>query len=94
MPGGLYIGGPGPALGYHGRPDLTERSFLPDPFRGDSGARLCRTGDKARYLPDGNLEFLGRADNQIKLRGFRIELGEVEAVLNAHPVRTKCFSAS
>lgn len=83
--GELCIGGEGLAHGYLNRPDLTAEKFIPDPFSHTSGARLYRTGDGARVLPDGNLEFLGRLDHQVKLRGFRIELGEIESVLNEHP---------
>jgi amino acid adenylation domain-containing protein len=83
--GELYIAGVGLARGYLGRPDLTAERFIPDPTSGARGARLYRTGDRARQRPDGALEYLGRTDHQIKLRGFRIELGEIEAVLGAHP---------
>ncbi len=83
--GELYIGGTGLARGYLNRPDLTAERFLPHPFSTEPGARLYRTGDLAKYLPDGNIEFLGRIDQQIKLRGYRIELGEIEAVLGQHP---------
>ncbi|MCP3062578.1 non-ribosomal peptide synthase/polyketide synthase [Myxococcus sp. K38C18041901] len=83
--GEVYVGGANVAHGYHGRPDLTADRFLPHFMRGTSGARLYRTGDKARWLADGNLEFLGRLDSQVKLRGFRIELGEVEVALRALP---------
>ena len=84
VPGELYIGGAGVAGGYLGRPELTAERFLPDPFSRQPGARLYRTGDRACYLADGNLEFLGRIDRQVKLRGFRIELEEIEAHLRQH----------
>lgn len=79
--GELHIGGPGVARGYWNRPDLTASSFIPDPFAGEAGARMYRTGDAARFLPNGEIEFLGRRDDQVKVRGFRIELTEVEAAL-------------
>ncbi|HEU5227952.1 MAG TPA: amino acid adenylation domain-containing protein, partial [Ktedonobacteraceae bacterium] len=85
VPGELFIGGQSLSQGYLYRPDLTAASFLPDPFGTQPGARLYRTGDIVRYLPDGNLEFLGRRDHQVKIRGFRIELGEIETLLMAHP---------
>ena len=82
--GELYIGGPGVAQGYLNRPQLTEEKFIANPFSDKPGARLYRTGDLARYRADGNIEFLGRIDNQVKLRGFRVELDEIEAVMKQH----------
>jgi amino acid adenylation domain-containing protein len=83
--GELYIGGICLAEGYLNRPELTSRRFVANPFSSDPEARLYRTGDLCRYLPDGNIQYLGRVDNQVKLRGYRIELGEVESVLARHP---------
>ncbi|KAF9981153.1 hypothetical protein BGZ65_004258, partial [Modicella reniformis] len=87
--GELYIGGVGIARGYLNRPELTAKAFVPDPFSGDQDARMYKTGDLARYLPDGNIVFLGRNDHQIKIRGFRIELGEIEARLVDHTLVDK-----
>jgi amino acid adenylation domain-containing protein len=83
--GELYIGGVAVGRGYFDRPDLTADRFIPNPFDPEPNARLYKTGDLARYLPTGDIEFLGRLDHQVKVRGFRIELGEIEAVLADHP---------
>ncbi|HEY0378532.1 MAG TPA: condensation domain-containing protein, partial [Pyrinomonadaceae bacterium] len=83
--GEIYIGGEGLARGYLNRPELTAERFIPHPFSRDEGARLYRTGDLGRYKAGGEIEYLGRADRQVKLRGYRIELGEVEAALRRHP---------
>jgi amino acid adenylation domain-containing protein len=85
MPGEIYIGGVGLARGYLNRSDLTCERFIPNLFSTEAGARLYKSGDLARYLPNGNIEFLGRIDDQVKIRGFRIEPGEIESVLGRHP---------
>jgi amino acid adenylation domain-containing protein len=89
IPGELYIGGAGLARGYLNRPELTQEKFIPNPFDNskvkNQKSKLYKTGDLCRYLPDGNIEYLGRIDNQVKIRGFRIELGEIEAVLTQYP---------
>lgn len=90
VPGELYLGGDGLSLGYWKRPQLNERHFIKHPFRADADARLYRSGDRARFLPDGNIEFLGRYDGQIKVRGFRVELSEIEHVLNQCPSIERC----
>jgi amino acid adenylation domain-containing protein/thioester reductase-like protein len=83
--GELYIGGDGLARGYLNRPEMTDDRFVPDPFSHKPGSRLYKTGDFARYLPDGSLQFIGRIDHQVKIRGFRIELGDIEAAMSQHP---------
>ena len=85
IPGELHIGGTDLARGYLNRPELTAEKFIPNPFSDQPDARLYKTGDLACYLPDGNIEYLGRIDHQVKIRGFRIELGEIQAVLAQHP---------
>jgi amino acid adenylation domain-containing protein len=88
IPGELYVGGDGLALGYLNQPQLTAERFIENPFQ--PGERLYKTGDRVRYLVDGNLEFLGRLDQQVKVRGFRVELGEIEAALLEHPAIGQC----
>ena len=84
IPGDLYISGTGMARAYLGRPDLTAERFIPNPYSEQTGVRMYRSGDQGRYLANGNIEFLGRKDHQVKVRGYRIELGEIEAVLESH----------
>jgi acyl-CoA synthetase (AMP-forming)/AMP-acid ligase II len=91
--GELFIGGECVVRGYAGRPALTASRFLPDPFSERIGARMYRTGDLGRWLPDGNLEFLGRVDDQVKLNGYRVEPGEVENVLATHPAVARSVAA-
>ncbi len=88
--GELYVGGENLARGYHARPELTANRFIADPFPARAGVRLYRTGDLARYCADGNIEFLGRLDQQVKIRGCRVELGEVEFALSRHPDVREC----
>ncbi|MGN9810001.1 non-ribosomal peptide synthetase [Micromonospora sp. BQ11] len=92
-PGDLYIGGRCLATGYHADPRLTAAKFVPDPYGREPGGRLYRTGDRARFWPDGTIEFLGRQDDQVKIRGFRVELGEVEVNLAALPGVTSAVAA-
>jgi amino acid adenylation domain-containing protein len=89
-PGELYIGGDGLARGYLNRPQLTAERFIRHPFMDVPGSRLYKTGDLARFLPDGRVEYLGRIDHQVKIRGFRIELGEIESVLSQYPAIQHC----
>ena len=88
--GELHLGGVQIGYGYHNRPELTAEKFIPDPFRSEPGARLYKTGDIARYLSDGSIEYLGRIDDQVKIRGFRIELGEIESWLRKYPSVRDC----
>ncbi|MFN6441574.1 MAG: amino acid adenylation domain-containing protein [Nostoc sp. DedSLP01] len=94
VPGEVYIGGAGLARGYLNRTDLTQEKFIPHPFSDEANSRLYKSGDLARYLTDGNIEYLGRIDNQVKIRGFRIELGEIEALLSQlSDVQASCVIA-
>ena len=88
--GELYLGGIQIGRGYHHQPELTTQKFIPDPFQTDPNARLYKTGDLCRFLPDGNIQFLGRIDNQVKIRGFRIELDEIESILINHADVSHC----
>ena len=90
VPGELYIGGAGVARGYLNQPDLTAERFIFSSFNENGGERIYRTGDSARYRPEGDIEFLGRADNQVKIHGYRIELGEIESVLTKHKAVKDC----
>ena len=94
VPGELHIGGDGVAKGYFRNPSLTAERFIPNPISRQPGDRLYKTGDLVRYRPDGQLEFLGRLDNQVKVRGFRIELGEIESVLARYPDIRECVVAA
>jgi amino acid adenylation domain-containing protein len=91
--GEVFVGGEGITRGYLNRPELTAEKFIPNPFAG-TGTRLYRTGDVARWLSDGNIEFLGRVDHQVKIRGYRIELGEIETVLRQHSAVKECVVAA
>lgn len=82
----------GLARGYFNRPELTNEKFISNPFIQEETARLYKTGDLARYLPNGEIEYIGRIDNQVKIRGFRIELGEIETVVSQHPACTPNYS--
>jgi len=86
IPGELYISGIGLARGYHNKPELSAENFIPNPFASVHGSRMYRSGDLVKYMQSGEIEFIGRVDNQIKLRGFRIELGEIESVISSYPI--------
>ena len=90
LPGEIYVGGAGVARGYLNRPELTAQRFMPDPFSAEAGGRLYKTGDRARWLANGDIEYLGRSDDQVKIRGHRIEPGEIESVLGRHPAVFQC----
>ncbi|HYP22809.1 MAG TPA: amino acid adenylation domain-containing protein, partial [Actinomycetota bacterium] len=90
LPGEVYIGGRGVASHYLNAPGLTARAFVPDPFSSEPGARMYRSGDRARHRPDGTIDFLGRGDEQVKVRGYRVEPAEVEAALRTHPAVSEC----
>ena len=92
VPGELYLGGAGLARGYLNRPELTAEKFVANPFSTDPASRLYRTGDLTRYFENGEIQFLGRLDHQVKLRGYRIELGEIESVLESHPSVEKAIA--
>jgi surfactin family lipopeptide synthetase A len=92
--GEIHIGGTGVAKGYFNYPELTAARFIPDPFSNKTGSRLYKTGDMGRYLPDGDIEYRGRADQQVKIRGFRIEPGEIDALLRQHPAVKQCLVLS
>ncbi len=85
VPGELYISGVGLSRGYHNKPSLTAEKFIPNPFSSEIGSRMYSTGDLVKYLPNGNIQFIGRIDSQIKLRGFRIEIGEIVSVISGYP---------
>ena len=93
IPGELHLGGVGLARGYLNQPELTDKKFIASPFSNEKDAKLYKTGDLARYLSDGNIEYLGRIDHQVKIRGFRIELGEIEVVLRQHPMVNDALAA-
>jgi aspartate racemase len=94
IPGEIHIGGIGLARGYLNRPSLTKEKFIPNPFSDEANARLYKTGDVARYLPDGNIEFLGRLDRQVKIRGYRIELREIELAIESYPLVKACHAST
>jgi amino acid adenylation domain-containing protein len=91
MSGEIYIASEGLARGYYKHPELDAQRFLSNPFHDSSESRLCKTGDRGRFLPDGNIEYLGRVDTMVKVRGFRVELGEVQAAIQSHPAVRECI---